>query len=124
MGLNGESFDVDCTGTRDRLVVFFSSEYEACQLSLPVYRLLSEMCGLSLTLAFTDISGPAMTTWWNAKGDGFSADCNSISVGSVLTPPSLYRLRGTPTHYLIGTDGRVKHHAEGMLSEVPAWLDP
>ena len=46
-----------------------------------------------------------------------------MTMGAVLGSPSLYELRGTPTHYLIGSDGRVKHHFEGALTKIPPWLD-
>ena len=81
------------------------------------------MCDPSLTLAFTDISAATLATWWEANRNGVSEQCRSLSVGRLLAPPSRYEVRGTPTHYLIGSNGRVKYHGEGMLLEVPDWLD-
>lgn len=125
IGLSGDTVDVDFSAdTGDRLVVFYSIDCEYCQQSLPVYKTVSEMCGLSLTLALTDISEATLATWWEANGNGFSERCSSLSVGRLLAPPSRYDVRGTPTHYLLGSDGRVKYHGEGMLLEVPQWLDP
>lgn len=124
IGLNGDTSEVEFTAEeRDRLVVFYSIDCGYCQLSLPVYRLVSEMCDPSLTLVFTDLSQPALAAWWEANRAGFSEQCSSLSIGRLLYAPELYRVRGTPTHYLVGSDGRVKHHAEGMLLELPAWLD-
>ena len=124
IGLNGDTVDVDFTsGARDRLVVFYSIDCDYCQRSLPVYRMVSQMCGPSLTLAFIDISEATLATWWEANQNGFSKGCNTLSLGGLLAPPSQYEVRGTPTHYLIGSDGRVKYHSEGMLLEVPYWLD-
>ena len=124
IGLGGDTATVDFTGgTGDRLVVFYSIDCEYCQRSLPVYRVVSEMCDPALTLAFTDISEATLAAWWEANGNGFSEDCSSFSLGRLLAPPSRYEVRGTPTHYLIGSDGHVKYHGEGMLLEVPHWLD-
>ena len=124
IGLSGDTVDVDFGAeSGDRLVVFYSIDCEYCQRSLPVYRMVSEMCDPSLTLAFTDISAATLATWWEANRNGFSEQCRSLSVGRLLAPPSRYEVRGTPTHYLIGSNGRVKYHGEGMLLEVPDWLD-
>lgn len=46
-----------------------------------------------------------------------------MAVSFLLALPSRHEVRGTPTHYLIGSDGHVKYHGEGMLLEVPHWLD-
>ena len=47
----------------------------------------------------------------------------SMTMGSVVGSLVSYQLRGTPTHYLIGSDGRVKHSAVGSLLEIPSWLN-
>lgn len=124
MGLNEDTVDIDfATGEGDQLVVFFSSSCIYCEQSLPVYQLVSDNCDPSMTLAFTDDLLSTMTTWWEANRRGFSEQCSSLTIGRLLSPPELYRVRGTPTHYLIGADGRVKHHDEGLLLEIPGWLD-
>ena len=121
--VDGNSVDIDFAGgTGDRLVVFFSSECPFCLQSLPVYWSVSEMCNPSLILAFTDLKGAELAAWWEENSSGFSDWCDSMSIGSVLSPLSLYQVWGTPTHYLIGGDGRVKHHFEGVLIEMPSWL--
>lgn len=124
IGLSGDTAAVDFTGgTGDRLVVFYSIDCDYCRRSLPVYRAVSEMCDPSLTLAFMDVSDTTLTAWWEANGDGFSEGCGSVSLGRLVAPLSRYEVRATPTHYLVGGDGLVKHHGEGMLLEVPYWLD-
>lgn len=124
MGVNEDTVNIDlASGTEERLIVFFSSACPFCVQSLPVYRSVSELCQPSLILAFTDLKGAELGAWWEEYGRGFSEESKSMSIGSVLGPLSLYQLRGTPTHYLIGTDGRVKHHMEGALTEIPAWLN-
>ena len=125
IGLTGDTSDVDfAVETKDRLVVFFSSACEYCRQSIPVYTTLTEICDPSLTLAFTDLSSElSMAAWWEKNGGEFSEECRSLSIGRLVASSSRYQVRGTPTHYLIGSDGLVKHRAEGMLSEVPAWLD-
>ena len=124
MGLSGDTIEVEFAAEeRDRLVVFFASDCGYCQQSLPIYRQVSDGCDPSMTLAFTDNAQSTMTDWWEANRGAFSEECDSLTVGRLLSPPSLYQVRGTPTHYLIGNDGRVKHHAEGVLLELPGWLD-
>ena len=124
IGLSGDTVDVDfAIGTGDRLVVFYSIDCEYCQRSLPVYRRVSQSRDPSLTLAITDGSQTTLATWWEANRNGFSERCRSLSVGRLLVPPSLYEVNGTPTHYVIGSDGRVKYRGEGMLLEIPYWLD-
>lgn len=123
-GADGSTVNVDlASGTDERLIVFFSSTCSYCVQSLPFYRLVSRMCNPALTLVFTDLVGAELAAWWEENRGGFSEECDSMTIGSVLSPLSLYQVRGTPTHYLVGTDGRVKHRMEGALTELPTWLN-
>lgn len=107
---------------REKLIVFYSSSCPFCRQSLPIYRAVSQRCDPSMVIVLTDLSGSAMAAWWEDTRDGFSERCDSIAVGSPLGSLSAYQVRGTPTHYLIDSDGRVKHRFEGVLTEMPPWL--
>lgn len=124
VGADGDTVSIDlAAGTGEKLIVFYSSTCVFCQRSLPVYWSLSKKCDPSLILAVTDLTGSAMVAWWEETMDGFADGCESMTMGSVAGSLSSYQLRGTPTHYLIGRDGRVKHHSVGSLSEIPSWLN-
>jgi len=109
-------------GTEGNLVVFFATACEYCQKSVPTYKALSKRCDLTLTFAFTDPEGSTITDWWQDHQEGFSEECSPVSIGRLLAHPSRYQVRVTPTHYLVGSDRRVKHRHEGMLPEVPERL--
>ena len=79
---------------------------------------------MSLTLAFTGLSGPRMADWWQEHRKDFSERCSPVTIGSVAGfARARYNVTATPTHYLVGADGRVKHRVVGMLAEVPSWVD-
>lgn len=121
--VKGDTLAIDLAGdARGKLIVFYSSSCPFCKQSLPTYRAVSQRCDPSMVIVLTDLSGSAMAAWWEDTRDGFSERCDSIVVGSPLSSLSVYRVRGTPTHYLIDRDGRVKHHFEGVLTEMPPWL--
>lgn len=111
------------TPSGDRLVVFFSTECEYCIRSMPVYRRISEMCDLSLILAFTDLSGKAVLEWWKENRQGFSHECSPVTIGGLASALPQYGVTATPTHYLVSSDGTVQHRFVGMLGEVPSWVD-
>lgn len=107
----------------DMLVIFFSSDCKYCLQSVPAYQLLSQRCDLSLAFAFTDSLATAAEAWWEANEVGFSQECSPVFIGRPTAHPSQYEVIATPTHYLLGSDRRVKHRSMGLLSEVPEWLD-
>jgi thiol-disulfide isomerase/thioredoxin len=121
--VSGDTVGIELAGdTQDKLIVFYSSSCPFCRQSLPIYRAVSQRCDLSLVIVLTDLRGPAMAAWWKDNRDGFSERCASMSIGSPLSSLSVYGLRGTPTHYLIDSNGQVETHFEGGLTKMPSWL--